>query len=320
MRACAHVYARVCLMGGYERAWVPFARAWVPLRVRVGCVHVCVCACVRGSFRCMRVCVAGCVHAWVRACMGARMDAWMGASVYGCVHGWVRACVSITQQCLQEQATRLRRPDDEASSKDGSQQLSNDEQPDSQPEADFCVQCPKCDIGFTGGQPKVNLCKHLNEKCIPKLGALTEPQKARLRTLDLAACKRCGKWMARRSAHGKKHALKCKFDSQAPGEANDDDDGPVKPGRFGTYGDDIPQFVMDVFGATQDDPNFGLATWLSTFDEPLADMQPYGLAPHSLRVPQGTDHHISSKHFVSLWQCCAWIMRASSLWPFAYIG
>ena len=84
---------RVCLMGGYERAWVPFARAWVPLRVRVGCVHVCVCACVRGSFRCMRVCVAGCVHAWVRACMGARMDAWMGASVYGCVHGWVRACV-----------------------------------------------------------------------------------------------------------------------------------------------------------------------------------------------------------------------------------
>ena len=35
MRACAHVYACVCLMGGYERAWVPFARAWVPLRVRV---------------------------------------------------------------------------------------------------------------------------------------------------------------------------------------------------------------------------------------------------------------------------------------------
>jgi len=110
--------------------------------------------------------------------------------------------------------------------------------------------------------------------------------------------------MARRSAHGKKHALKCKFDSQAPGEANDDDDGPVKPGRFGTYGDDIPQFVMDVFGATQDDPNFGLATWLSTFDEPLADMQPYGLAPHSLRVPQGTDHHIFKAFCVPLAMLC----------------
>ena len=76
--------------------------------------------------------------------------------------------------------------------------------------------------------------------------------------------------------------MKCKFDSQAPGKANDDDDGPVKLGQFGTYSDDIPQFVMDVFGATQDDPNFSLTTWLSTFDEPLADMQPYGLAPHSL--------------------------------------
>ena len=45
------------------------------------------------------------------------------------------------------------------------------------------------------------------------------------------------------------------LDSQAPGEANNDGNGPVKLGRFGTYGDDTPQFVMDMFGATQGDPN-----------------------------------------------------------------
>ena len=87
MRARVRARMHACVSHGWVRACVSsFARAWVPLRVRVGCVHVCIRAYARGLFRCMRACVAGCVHEWVRAYMGVRVDTWMGASVYGCVH------------------------------------------------------------------------------------------------------------------------------------------------------------------------------------------------------------------------------------------
>ena len=32
-------------------------------------------------------------------------------------------------------------------------------------DSDVCVQCLKCSTGFTGNQPKVNLCIHINSGC-----------------------------------------------------------------------------------------------------------------------------------------------------------
>jgi len=62
--------------------------------------------------------------------------------------------------------------------------------------SDVCVQCPKCSTGFTGNQPKVNLCIHINSGCLEKSGPFSEAEKAQLRALDLTDCKKSGKWMA----------------------------------------------------------------------------------------------------------------------------
>jgi hypothetical protein len=109
--------------------------------------------------------------------------------------------------------------------------------------SDVCVQCPKCSTGFTGNQPKVNLCIHINSGCLEKSGPFSEAEKARLRALDLADCKKCGKWMARRSVNSQRHKKVCKNDRRQPDDAaSDGDDGsmPPKPGRYGVYGDSPP--------------------------------------------------------------------------------
>ena len=53
-----------------------------------------------------------------------------------------------------------------------------------------CVQCPKFSTGFTGNQPKVNLCIHINSGCLARASLFSEADKARLRAMDLADCKK----------------------------------------------------------------------------------------------------------------------------------
>ena len=69
----AHTYARACLIGGYERVWVPLRMC----RFLCACVlDVCMCACARVcAVVPVHACVHGWVHAWLHACMGAHMDA-----------------------------------------------------------------------------------------------------------------------------------------------------------------------------------------------------------------------------------------------------
>ena len=110
----------------------------------------------------------------------------------------------------------------------------------------------------------MNLCIHINNGCLAKSGPFSEADKARLRALDLADCKKCGKWMARRSVNSKRHKQVCKNDRHEAGEAGSEDgdaDVPPKPGRYGVYGDSPPQFVYDALEAGGD-----LGTWLHDLD------------------------------------------------------
>ena len=129
-------------------------------------------------------------------------------------------------------------------------------------DADCLVQCPQCQQGFTGNQSKVRLCSHLHQHCIPNRGELSEQSKARLRALDLGHCKKCDKWMARRSVNSKRHKAVCKNDQHAPDEDDAGEDSEqVKPGKYGVHGDTIPQFVHDALEASDH-----LGDWLQAID------------------------------------------------------
>jgi hypothetical protein len=171
------------------------------------------------------------------------------------------AIASITAECLRQPSAvdcdmsddvgRSDEPtssaaDDAAAAADAQQASQELSQSTAGQGTDHCVQCPKCSTGFTSNQPKVNLCIHINSGCLAKSGPFSEADKARLRALDLADCKKCGKWMARRSVNSKRHKQVCKNDRHEAGEAGSEDgdaDVPPKPGRYGVYGDSPPQFV-----------------------------------------------------------------------------
>ena len=59
--------------------------------------------------------------------------------------------------------------------------------------------------------------------------------------MDMAECEHCGRWMNHRSRH--QHQKSCQATS-------DDDDATLKPGMFGKYGEEVPQFVFDCFEAS----------------------------------------------------------------------
>ena len=66
----------------------------------------------------------------------------------------------------------------------------------SQPEELPGVHCPKgCGKSFCGSKARYNLGYHLLDQCVPLLGPLTGSEKAKLRSMDMADCKHCGRWM-----------------------------------------------------------------------------------------------------------------------------
>ena len=104
----------------------------------------------------------------------------------------------------------------------------------------------------------------VNNGCLTKSGPFSEADKAQLQALDLADCKKCGKWMACRSVNSKQHKQVCKNNQHEAGEAGSEDsdaDVPLKHGWYSVYSDSLPQFVYDALEAGGD-----LGTWLHDLD------------------------------------------------------
>ena len=117
------------------------------------------------------------------------------------------------------------------------------------------------------------------------LRVMASHEKAKLCSLDTADCKHCGRWMNHRSRH--QHQKSCQATLTA-------DNSTIKPGMFGKYGEEVPQFVFDCFDAS----SLG-GTWI---DEEIAweDIFPYVHASSSLRVPPGTEEDVHKAFCIPL--------------------
>ena len=63
-----------------------------------------------------------------------------------------------------------------------------------------------------------------------------------------------------RRAYVEKHSKHCKHDHTAPVAGGDEEEGQPKPGKYGVYGDEVPQFVLDCVQAS--DAEVKLGVWL----------------------------------------------------------